>query len=168
MAGTLQRLHRGHFCGGSLALAWLLDEHGEAIWLDLKLTYGFDLVSFLSGDTAGTPRLILSLIYNLPEGTRYVAALASAREESGDYELSESEQDSQPDPITEHMTWTSDRLLMAQLINSVNTLVRYSVQWEKTPDIPLVGPSAWRERGNKPSKATSVMDVLHRITGQHG
>ena len=146
----------------------MLDEWGEELWLDLKHTYGFDLVSFLAGGVAGSPRLILAMIRNLPEGTRYVAALASAREESGEYELTESEQVSQPDPIEEHMTWTNDRVLMAQLINSVNMLVRYSIQWEKPPQIPLVGPAAWREGAKKPRKATSVMDVINRITGQHG
>lgn len=169
MAGTLPGLHREHIGGGSLALAGLLDEYGEEIWLDLKLTYGFDLVSFLAGGVAGSPRLILSMIRNLPEGTRYVSALASAREESGEYELNESEQDSQPDPIAEHMTWTSDRVLMAQLINSVNMLVRYSIQWENPPNIPLVGPAAWREGGKKkPRKPTSIMDVIQRVTGQNG
>lgn len=146
----------------------MLDDWGEELWLDLRHTYGFDLVGFLAGDVAGSPRLILAMIRNLPEGTRYVAALASAREESGEYEPTKSEQDSRPDPITEHLTWTTDRILMAQLINAVNMLVRYSVQWEKTPNIPLVGPAVWREGSKKSRKATSVLDVLNRITGQHG
>lgn len=166
MAGALSRLHPGHCCGGSLALAGLLDEHGEAIWLDLKRTYGFDLVSFLAGTEAGSPRLILSMIHNLPEGTHYVAALTSAHEERED--INESVEDSEPDPTFENLMWTSDRVLMAQLINAVNTLVRHSIQWETPPKIPIVGPAAWRGEGKKPSQSTSVLDVLNRITGQHG
>lgn len=168
MAGTLSGIHRRDFCGGSLALARLLDDYGEELWLDLKLTYGFDLVGFLAGDVPGSPRLILAMIGNLPEGTRYVATLTSAREESADNTANESVDDSPPDPVMEHMMWTSDRVLMAQLINSVNTLVKYSVQWEKVPDIPIVGPSAWRGETKQSSSNTSIMDVLNRITGQHG
>lgn len=166
MAGTLPGIHRRHFCGGSLALARLLDDYGEEIWLDLKATFGFDLVGFLAGEVPGSPRLILAMIGNLPEGTRYVATLTSAREQSGDT-ANESVDDSPPDPVMEHMMWTSDRVLMAQLINSVNTLVKYSIEWSKVPDIPIVGPSSWRE-SKQSSKSTSLMDVINRITGQHG
>lgn len=146
----------------------MIDDHGEEIWLDLKLTYGFDLVDFLAGGVASSPRLILSMIHNLPEGSRYVAAITAEREESGMYDVQESEEPSPVDPITEHLTWTTDRVLMAQLINAVNMLVRYSIQWEKPLDLPLVGPEKWREGEKKPRKAVSVMDVIHRITGQNG
>lgn len=146
----------------------MLDDHGEDIWLDLRDTYGFDLVGFLAGDVAGSPRLTLSMIRNLPEGTRYVAALAASREESGEFDEQESVEEVHVDPVQEQLTWTTDRILMAQLINSVNMLVRYSIQWEKPIHLPLVGPEKWREGENKPRKATSVMDVIHRITGQHG
>lgn len=146
----------------------MIDDHGEEIWLDLKHTYGFDLVEFLAGGVASSPRLILSMIRNLPEGSRYVAAIAAEREESGVYDVQDSEEPSPVDPITEHMTWTTDRVLMAQLINAVNMLVRHSIQWEKPLNLPLVGPEKWREGEKKPRKAVSVMDVIHRITGQHG
>lgn len=73
------------------------------------------------------------------------------------------------DPVEEFKQWTEDRRLMAQLINAVNMLVRHSVQWQKPPNIPLVGPSSWRGEGEtKPAKAPSVMDVINRITGTNG
>ena len=73
------------------------------------------------------------------------------------------------DPTEEFKQWTEDRRLMAQLINAVNMLVRHSVQWQKPPDIPLVGPSSWRGEGViKPTKTLTVMDVINRVTGTNG
>lgn len=58
---------------------------------------------------------------------------------------------------------------MAQLINSVNMLVRHSIQWEdgKAPKLPLIGPAAWRGEGPnaKPSKPLTVMDVINNVMG---
>lgn len=72
------------------------------------------------------------------------------------------------DPAAEARTWTMDRTLMAQLINAVNTLVPHSIQWEKPPKFPLVGPAEWRGETGAPAKPLSVMDVFNKVTGNNG
>jgi hypothetical protein len=104
------------------------------------------------------------MIRHLPEGSNYVAALQSAPAVS-----LVTLQEPEPDPAQEYITWTHDKMLLAQLINSVNMLVRHSIQWQdgKAPEFPLVGPSTWREEGpeSTPSKPVSVSDTLNRIMG---
>jgi hypothetical protein len=131
-------------------------------------TYGFDLVAFLRGEVASTPKLVLTMIRHLPEGTNYVAQLRSAPAEPADDDT-----DTTPaeiDPVQEALMWTHDRLLQAQLINAVNMLVRHSIQWKdgKAPELPIVGPAEWRGEGANatPSKPMSVADVLNNLMGQ--
>lgn len=145
----------------------MLDQYGEALFIDLRKYFNFDLVAYLRGEVASSPRLILTMIRHLPEGSNYVAIFQSAPVE----ELRQEQADpGEVDPIQDAQMWTQDRLLMAQLINSVNLLVRHSIQWQdgKAPQLPLIGPASWRGEGakSKPSKSLSVMDVISRITGQ--
>ena len=167
MGRTRKRVHAGDAGGGSLALADLLDENGEALYVDLLKYFNFDLAAFLAGGVASSPRLILTLIRHLPEGSHYVALLQSATVE-------ESQQVTEPeiDPVSEQLMWTQDRMLMAQLINSVNMLVRHSISWQegKAPKLPVIGPAAWRGEGSHstPSKPLSVMDVINNVMGAHG
>lgn len=132
--------------------------------------YGFNLAGYMSGDVAGSPRLILSLIRHLPEGSHYVAILQSAAPvEDGPA----NDKPTEVDPVLENQTWTTDRMLIAQLINSVNMLVRHSIQWQKdqAPNLPIIGPSAWRGEGPNatPPKPLTVMDVINNVmTGHHG
>lgn len=128
-----------------------------------------DLAEVLAGGVATSPRLLTALIRRLPEGSHYVAALSSAPVETGPINDAPAE----IDPVQERLLWTEDRRLLAQLINSVNMLVRYSIQWEKgkEPHIPIIGPADWRGEGGektKPSKPLSVMDVITKITGNNG
>jgi hypothetical protein len=146
----------------------LLDEHGEALYVDLKKHNQFDLVGFLRGDVPGSVRLILTMIRHLPEDSLYVATLRSAPAESNDVKAA-TKPDPEPDPVQENLMWTTDRMLMAQLINSVNMLVRYLPQWQegKHPKMPIVGPAEWRGEGDKPkSKPLTVMDVINNVMGQ--
>ena len=117
---------------------------------------------------ASTPRLILTMIRHLPEGSNYVAALQSAPVEEL-VELIGAEPSTEIDLVQEHKTWTMDKVLLAQLINSVNMLVKYSINWGdgKSPDLPLVGPASWRGEGPEKtqSKPESVADTLNRIMG---
>lgn len=114
---------------------------------------------------ASSPRLILTLIRHLPEGSNYVAILQSAPVE----EEPATDEPAAIDPVMESLLWTQDRVLMAQLINSVNMLVRHSIQWQdgKAPKLPLIGPSAWRGEGPTatPSKPLTVMDVISNVMG---
>jgi len=166
---TGPRVHAGHGSGGSLALGDLIDSHGEALYIDLLKYYNFDLVGFLRGEVAGSPRLILTMIRHLPEGSIYVATLQSAPVEELAELLGTEPQEEEIDPIQEHKTWTMDKLLMAQLINSVNMLVRHTIQWQdgKAPDLPVIGPAKWRGEGPEAtsSKPESVADTLNRIMG---
>lgn len=109
-----------------------------------------------------TPRLLLTLIRHLPEEARYTAAVASAPEAAA--VIKKRSSSDKPDPIADYRAWSFDRQLMAQLINSVNTLVRHTIQWEqnKAPKLPIVGPAAWRNEG--PAKPLTVMDVLNKLT----
>ena len=136
--------------------------------MDLLKHFSFDLVGFLRGDVAGSPRLILTMIRHLPEGSLYVATLKSAPAMA-----LQPDTPAEIDPVQENLTWTHDRLLMAQLINSVNMLVRHSIQWQegKAPQFPLVGPGSWRGEGESPipAKPMTVMDVLNNVMGhKHG
>lgn len=114
-----------------------------------------------------TPLLVLGLLRRLPEGSHYGAAVAAnAPEADSD---TPSNAPVEPDPAQELRTWTHDRMLMAQLINSVNMLIRYSINWEqgKAPTLPIVGPASWRGEGKaaKP-KPISVRDAFKRLTGK--
>lgn len=127
--------------------------------------YRLNLSEVLAGTVPSSPRLILTLLRNLPEGSRYAAAVASAPEAAAVHKK-RAAQAAEADPTLDQRTWTFDRMLMAQLINSINALVRHTIPWpqDKTPDLPLVGPASWRE-GPK-SKPLTVMDVLNKITGK--
>ena len=120
----------------------------------------------MGGGVASSPRLVLTLIRHLPEGSNYVAAFQSAPEEGLQ---TEEPAPIEIDPIEEHKMWTQDRVLMAQLINSVNMLVRHSIQWEdgKAPKLPIIGPAEWRGEGPnaKPSTPLTVMDVINNVMG---
>lgn len=144
----------------------MLDEHGEALLIDLRKYFNIDLVAFLRGEVASSPRLILTFIRHLPEGSNYVATLQSAPVEEL---LTLTDEPPVIDPVMENLTWTQDRVLMAQLINSVNMLVRHSIQWQegKAPELPLIGPAAWRGEGKpaQPSKPLTVMDVINNVMG---
>lgn len=169
MAGSVPGVRTGHSGGGSLALAEILDSHGEELYIDLKREYSLDLVEFLRGEVATSPRLILAMVRNLPEGTNYVAIQAARLTREREQFSPDDTEPIPVDPVQEFKQWTEDRRLMAQLINSVNQLVRHTVQWQSPPQIPLVGPSSWRGEGkSKPAKTLSVFDVINRVTGTHG
>ncbi|WP_159702652.1 hypothetical protein [Arthrobacter sp. 18067] len=103
------------------------------------------------------------MLRNLPEGATFTAIMSAPK---GDDESAETrESDPELIALLDRKSWTEDRRLMAQLINSVNALLRYLPQWEagEAPEFPVVGPAEWRETGKADTptpKATTVMDVL--------
>ena len=107
------------------------------------------------------------MIRYLPEGSNYAAKIASA---PVDPDAVVPDEAPEPDPVQDAKEWTLDRRLTAQLINAVHTLIRHSVNWQEghAPEYEIVGPAVWREASTKPSKRLSVMDVISRVTGQHG
>ena len=72
--------------------------------------------------------------------------------------------------MLDRQTWTTDRRLMAQLINSVNTLISLTGKWEKgkEPKFPVIGPVEWRDQQSQAGAAGgnhSVDATLHRLFG---
>lgn len=87
------------------------------------------------------------MIRNLPEGSRFFAAVAVDHPEAS-RDLPE------PDPrveaINDRRLWTLDRRLAAMAVNATNTNTVLSVQWkDKPPDFPTVGPAEWQEGGTQ-------------------
>jgi hypothetical protein len=142
VAVHLPGILRGDGPGGSWALGRLIEEYGEEILLDLREYWDFDLVGYIAGEVFSSIRIISSLIRNLPEGSRFLAAVAVDRPEiSGD--------GPEPDPrieaINDRRTWTLDRRLQAMAVNAVNTHTALSIQWkDKPPDFPVIGPAEWQ------------------------
>lgn len=135
---------RGDGRGGSYALGELIDEYGEEIYFDLKEFWGLDLVAFIAGEVHSTPALILAMLRQLPEHSRFAAAIKADRPEL--LEPPAKGVDKRTKSIMDTRMWNTDRRLMATLINSVymNTLV--SGQWppDKAPKLPTVGPLEWQ------------------------
>lgn len=83
------------------------------------------------------------MIRNLPEGSRFLAAVAVDRPE-----LSEDNPETDPriEAINDRRLWTLDRRLAAMSINAANTHTALSVQWkDKPPDFPTIGPADWQQ-----------------------
>ena len=82
------------------------------------------------------------MLRNLPEGSRYYAAMAV------DNPRDESEQSAEADPRTEaimdHRVWTMDRRLQAMVIIALNLNTAISGHWDKPPDFETIGPASWR------------------------
>lgn len=81
------------------------------------------------------------MIRNLPEGSRYYAAMAVDHKDDEAGEKPES--DPRIEEIMDHRVWTMDRRLAAMLINAVNLNTTVSGQMEKSP-FETIGPASWR------------------------
>jgi hypothetical protein len=89
---------------GSLALGELIDEYGAALTWDLwKL--GIDIRALIRGDSHVSPRLVLTLVGQLPEDSAYMAARADA----------EPEDTARPAKPPSWRGWTYDRWLLADI-----------------------------------------------------
>lgn len=122
----------------------MLNEYGEEIYLDLKQHWGFDLASFFGGEVFSSCKLIVSMIRNLPEGSRYVTARnkdVDALPEGEDIKLTADETRQLDAQI-----WTFDRQLQAMVINSINSnTVMTGGPWkdDSPPKFPVAGPIDW-------------------------
>lgn len=106
------------------------------------------------------------MLRNLPEGARYTATMSAP----GDADVERPPLDPELEAMLDRQTWTTDRRLMAQLINSVNTLIRVSGSWEKgkEPQFPVVGPANWQEEqqnAERPTQDHSVEATMQRLFG---
>jgi hypothetical protein len=139
----------------------LLDEHAHELWLDLRESKGFDLVAWLGGREYGTPRLVLALIQDLPEGARYTALMSAPEHREG---LPEPEYDPAAESLHDRRFWTPDRRLNAQMINALHQLILVSGKWKKNhePEFPIVGPLEWHppEQLKKEQAARGVQEPV--------
>lgn len=120
----------------------MLDAYAEEVFLDLREYLGFDLVGFLAGEVFSSPTLILAMLRNLPEGSRYFKAMSAQIAE-----------DDRPEPTAEQEEaadeafWTPDRQLMAMLINAVREQTQVTGNWKKKPpEMPVIGPITWDKK----------------------
>lgn len=81
------------------------------------------------------------MLRNLPEGSRYYAALAVDNQTEDAPESDE--RDPRTEEVMDHRVWTIDRRLVAMLINAVNLNTAVSGHWEKPPDFETIGPASW-------------------------
>ena len=82
------------------------------------------------------------MIRNLPEGSRYYAAMAVDHKDDEADEAEKPESDPRTEEIMDHRVWTMDRRLVAMLINAVNLNTTVSGHMEKSP-FETIGPSSW-------------------------
>ncbi|WP_116210101.1 hypothetical protein [Streptomyces olivoreticuli] len=66
---------------GSLSLVRLLDEHGAALYADLRRFYSVDLLAYFRGEMSA--RAVLALVENLPDDAAVMAALLGGRQAVG-------------------------------------------------------------------------------------
>lgn len=127
-------VQRGDTAGGSLALGDLIDERGGALYRDLLLYYGVDLVDVVAGRSHHSPRLVVALIEWLPEDSAFAAAINGGRRWLG---------------------WTEDRMLRAALYDAMNANTVATGQWKKRP--PRIDP--WPRPNRRKRKPTSIAAI---------
>lgn len=98
------------------------------------------------------------MLQNLPEGSRYAAALAV------DHAPEDTEHDPRTEALMDHRVWTLDRRLTAMQINAMHSLIAVSGEWGKKgpPDFPTIGPSDW-QKSAKPDEPKDNFDVLRKM-----
>lgn len=123
----------------------------------------------MRGEVYATPHYILTIISQLPEGSRYTQAYYFDHRDQITEGQPESAEDTELTARMDAKFWDGDRLLLAQVINSVRdlTLIAGSGKWGKgkEPDFPIVGPLSWRETSKKPATSSkdSVSDRIQKF-----
>lgn len=86
--------------------------------------------------------MVSSLIRNLPEGSRFRAAVAYDRPAESE-DLPES--DPRAESIADRRSWTLARRLQAMEINAINMNTAATGNWKNgPPDFPTIGPADWQ------------------------
>jgi hypothetical protein len=108
--------------------------------------------------------IILAMLRNLPEGSRFTAAMAVDRAEESDDAGDFFDADPRREAVADHRTWTLDRRLQATQINATYSLIRVSAEWGKEgpPDFPVIGPASWQPE-KKSSEPENLFDVLKQM-----
>lgn len=158
-----ERLPRGDSGGGSLSLAEALEEHCEAVYLDLREYKQFDLAKWMAGEERATPSMVLAMLRDLPPGSRLQALTYGQRETP--------EPGSDIDWYLERRQWSDpDRQLMAAQLNTLSNLLRFVPQWKegKAPEIDVVGPPEWRgitEQSDEKKKGQATVEDVMAVFG---
>lgn len=84
--------------GGSAGLARLIDRYGECLVADFQSEYRLNLAQTLQPGSGYSPKLVLSLIQQLPPGSRTIAEIRGGPQFVG---------------------WDADRYLTASLVDAV-------------------------------------------------
>lgn len=118
--------------------------------------------AWLRGDCYGSEAYVLSLISELPEGSRFTSRYHFDKRDDPGKGVSDPEVEAWLD----HKYWDGDRMLFAQVVNALRelTMVTGAGKWRKgkEPDYPVIGPREWREKDSKkPDPKASVSERLH-------
>lgn len=143
-----------------------MDSYGAEIVADLLEAYGFDFQAWLRGEVNASPRYVLSLIGQLPEGSRYGLRYHFDHREELAEVAKESSKDAEYDSWMDSQYWNGDRILWAQAINAIRelTMVAGAGKWKKgkEPKYPVVGPAEWRD-GDSKNPTNSKASVSERL-----
>lgn len=104
------------------------------------------------------------MIRNLPEGSRFVAAMAvdTATDEAA---VEKPDLDPRIEALMDQRVWTIDRRLQAMEINAIYSQIAVSGHWGKDgpPDFPIVGPKEWRAESKQSKEPKDNFDVLRKM-----
>lgn len=102
------------------------------------------------------------MIRNLPEGSRFVAAMAV---DAGDTDEAPRLTDPRTEAVMDQRVWTIDRRLKAMQINAIYSQIAVSGNWGKAgpPELPTIGPSEWRAESKESKEPKDNFDVLRKM-----
>jgi len=107
------------------------------------------------------------MLRNLPEGSRFNAAMAVDNEEDQDAAAAPDflALDPRAEAVMDARAWTMDRRLMATAINAIFSQTAVSVDWGKEgpPDFPVIGPAAWQPSKKQSVELKNNYDVLRKM-----
>jgi hypothetical protein len=177
----LRRPIRGPL-GGSYALAELLDEYPEEIYISLLDHWKFDLIEWFDGKRKSSPAIILAMLRHLPEGSLYGATMSAkhelhkreleaAKARGEDVEIPEEPEPSELERlIQEKRSWTLLPSLIAEGLNRDRALVWAQFDKENRPELPVMGPEAWwpesQKKHQKPADEKKGPSLLERHFGK--
>lgn len=110
--------------------------------MDLREYMGLDLAAFLAGEVHSSPTVILAMLRNLPEGSRFFKAMSAQIAEDDRPEMTAEQEEA-----ADKAFWNADRQLIAMLINAVREQTQVTGNWKnKPPEMPVIGPLNWDKK----------------------
>lgn len=102
------------------------------------------------------------MIRNLPEGSRFAAALEVDRDKENETPILT---DPRTEAVMDQRVWTLDRRLKAMTINAIYSQVAVSGHWGKDgpPDFAIIGPADWRAESTQSKEPKDNFDVLRKM-----